>query len=246
MTDAAFQTFASGGLLLLVVAAIAVAWLLWLERDARNDAELAALDGVTHELKLNLQRMIGEVAALARGVAYAPGGLMDVRHPQLDAVMARLVHCDRRALTVMSACYQELQARKLHLRDALERGDAADDLRDAALAASVDGVTTLYLWDVHDGSRPQDARSTRSWDVRTWMKENGFGGEVVPGTHLRDEVVERLRSYGMVLTPKPLTHTAFQYWSMRYDRSKDRRGAFGARRTAEPDPVPEALPEAAE
>lgn len=246
MTDAAFQTFASGGLLLLVVAAIAVAWLLWIERDAREDAELAALDGVTHELKLNLQRMIGEVAALAQGADYAPGSLMDVRHPQLDAVMAQLVHCDRRALTVMSACYQELQARKLHLRNALEKGAPSDDLRDAALEASIDGVATLYVWDAHDGCRPQDARSTRSWDVRKWMKENGFGGEVVPGTHLRDEVVGRLRSYGMVLTPKPLTHTAYQYWSMRYDRSKDPRGVFGARRISRAEPEHEALPEAAE
>ena len=253
MSDAAFQTFMSGGLLLLVIGVMAAAWLLWLQKDAREDAEVAALDGVTHELKLNLQRMLGELVSLANGAPFTEGSLMEICHPQLDAVHTSLVHCDRRALAVMDACYQDLQARKLHLKTALERGEDAAGHLDAATNATIDGLTTLYMWDAHDGCRPQDARSTRSWDVRNWMKTNGFGQIVVPGMHLRDEVVERLRQYGMPLTPKPLTHSAYEYWSLRYDRQKDPRGVFGARKikseldeeTAEAV-VKEAVAEAAE
>ncbi|MEL7127982.1 MAG: hypothetical protein AAGK23_00405 [Pseudomonadota bacterium] len=230
MTNAAFQTFISGGLLLLVIAVTATGWLLWMQRDAKEDAEMAALDGVTHELRLNLQRMLGELVTLSNGVAYAPGSLMDIHHPQLDAVNQGLVHCDRKALAVMGAAYQELQASKLHLRNHLEAGQDAAVEHEAAVSAAIDGITTLYMWDAHDGCSPRDARSTRSWAVRDWMKANGFGQIVVPGMHLRDEVVERLRTYGMPLTPRPLTHTAHEYWSLRYDRQKDPRAVFGPRR----------------
>ena len=212
-----------------MAAILAVGWLLWSMRDAREDAERAALDGVTHELRLNLQRMLGELMALSGG-GYSEGALMQLRHPQLDAVHGALVHCDRRALAVMGSTYQELQSRKSLLRSALEAGGDGSAEREAATEAAIDGLATLYLWDEHEGCRPAEARSTRSWDVRNWMKENGFGQFKLPDLHLRDAVVERLRQYGMELTPKPLTHTAFEYWSMRYDRQKDPRGVFGARK----------------
>lgn len=240
MTDASFQTFMTGGMLLLVAAILAVGWLLWSMRDARVEAEEAALEGVTHELRLNLQRMLGELMALSGG-GYSEGALMDIKHPQLDAVHGALVHCDRRALAVMGSTYQELQARKSHLRSALQAGRDGKAEREDATQAAVDGLVTLYLWDEHEGCRPPDARSTRSWDVRNWMKETGFGQFTLPGLHLRDAVVDRLRQYGMVLTPKPLTHTAYEYWSMRYDRSKD-RGVFGARRVKQ-DEAGEGEPE---
>ncbi|MEO0882125.1 MAG: hypothetical protein AAFY34_05285 [Pseudomonadota bacterium] len=230
MSNAAFQTFMSGGLLLLVIGVTAGVWLLWLQKDAREDAEIAALEGVSHELKLNLQRMLGELMALSEGAPFTEGSLMEIQHPQLNAVHDKLVLCDRRALAVMSACYQELQARKFHLKSALEADEDASAQLQAAISGSIDGITTLYMWDAHDGCRPQDARSTRSWDVRSWMKENGFGQVTFPELHLRDAVVERLRQYGMILTPRPLTHTAHEYWSLRYDRQKDPRAVFGARR----------------
>lgn len=217
MSESSFQTFMTGGMLLLVTALLAVAWLLWRLRDDREDAEYAALEGVTHELKMNLQRMLGELMALSSGAKYTAGSLMDVRHPQLDAVNSALVHCDRRALAVMAGTYQELEAAKRHLRAELQAGQAGQHEYDAAVEAAIDGVATLYMWDAHDGCRPVDARSTRSWAVRDWMKANGFGQFTLPGLHLRDAVVERLRQYGMVLTPKPLALSAFEYWSMRYD-----------------------------
>lgn len=238
MSDSSFQTFMTGGMLLLVAGVLAVSWLLWSIRDQREDAERAALEGVSQELKLNLQRMLSELITLEAGSPYTPGSLMDVRHPQMDAVHTSLVFCDRRALSVMGAMYQELQARKLHLKSSLENEQAIGEEQENALYAAIDGVVTLYLWDEHDGCKPPEARSTRSWDVRNWMKANGFGQFEFKDLHLRDAVVERLRQYGMTLTPRPLEYTAFEYWSMRYDKKKD-PGMFGRRPApdADNDPV---------
>jgi len=229
MSDEAFQTFMSGGMLLLVIGVLAVSWLLWSVRDDRRDAEEAALEGVAQELKLNLQRMLSELMALTGGTAYVTGSLMEIRHPQLNAVHSGLVLCDRRAISVMGAMYQELQARKMYLQAALETGQAAEEEYDNALYAAIDGIVTLYLWEEHKGCKPPEARSTRSWDVRKWMKANGFGQFSFPDLHLRDAVVDRLRQYGMTLTPAPLEYSAFEYWSMRYDWKKD-LGAAGYRR----------------
>jgi hypothetical protein len=230
MSGTAFQTFMTGGMLLLVVSITAIGWILWAGRDAQNDAEEAALQGVGHELKLNLQRMLVELSGLAHGEAYRPGSLMAIQHPQLDAVNAGLVHCDRRALAVIGATYQSLQSRKMLLQADLEANGQGKHEFDAAVDAAMDGLTTLYMWDEHDGQRPDEAPSTRSWSVRDWLKSNGFGRIELPGMHLRDTVVARLRAYGMTLTPKPLSHTAHEYWSMQYDRQADPRGVFGARR----------------
>ena len=234
MSDSAFQTFMTGSMLLLVAGVLAVGFLLWRLRDDREDAETAALEGVSQELRLTLQRLLSELVTLQESGEYRKGALMEIKHPQLDAVHTALVYCDRRAISVMGAMYQELSSRKQLLRSALEEGHATEDEFENALYTTVDGIVTLYLWDEHEGCRPPDARSTRSWDVRKWMIENGFGQFAFENMHLRDTVVERLRNYGMTLTPKPLEFTAFEYWSMRYDRQKD-RGVFGAR-TVQPDP----------
>lgn len=245
MSDSSFQTFMTGGMLLLVAGVLALSWLLWSIRDNREDAERAALEGVSQELKLNLQRMLSELVTLENGSPYTIGSLMDVRHPQLDAVHTALVFCDRRALSVMGAMYQELQARKLHLKAALGEGHAAEDEQENALYAAIDGIVTLYLWNEHDGCKPPEAKSTRSWAVRSWMKENGFGQFEFKDLHLRDSVVERLRQYGMHLTPKPLEYTAFEYWSMRYDKTKD-PGILGKRLSEEKQEQTDAPAEFAE
>ncbi|MFH1518276.1 MAG: hypothetical protein ABIH17_10415, partial [Pseudomonadota bacterium] len=54
----------------------------------------------------------------------------------------------------------------------------------------------------------------------------------LPGMYLRDEVVERLRVYGLHLTPQPLTHTAHEYYNMQYDRTADIHGPLGRRKPA--------------
>lgn len=226
MSSVEFQTLA---LVLLVVAAVTVAWILYLDRNERQDVARSALEGVGHELRLTIQRFMAELAPISRGENAAAGDLMPIRHPQMDAIFAHPILANRNALSVFGATYLTLESRKLDLKSAITRGGPAKDEIEASIDATIDAIVTLYLWEEHGGARPSEAASTRSWYVRDWMKRHGFRSDVFPNRHLRDQVVERLRQYGMTLTPAPLSHTAHEYYSLRYDRKADPRGPFGRR-----------------
>ena len=233
MSNDQFAAFMSGGMVFLVASALAIAWILWRERDARIDMTRSALEGVGHEYRINVQRIITELSMVAHNELPGPSALLPISHPQLDGVNANLIETNRKALAVINASYLELSARKELVRQAIiNESDIQQDLTDA-IYASIDAITTLYLWEEHKGLSPHEARSTRSWYVRDWMKEHNFQNDAFPDLHLRDQVVERLRTYGMPLTPKPLTHTAHEYYSMRYDRYADPRSPFGRRKMDE-------------
>ena len=209
-----FSAFMSGGMVILVAASLAIAWILWRERDARIDMTRSALDGIGHEYRINVQRMITELAMISRNELPGPSALLPVSHPQMDGVNAALIDTNRKALAVINASYLELSARKELLRAGIiNGGDIEQDVSDT-MDASIDALATLYMWEQHGGVSPHEARSTRSWYVRDWMKEHNFQNDAFPGLHLRDQVVERLRTYGTPLTPKPLTHTAHEYLSL--------------------------------
>lgn len=233
MPDEQFAAFMAGGMAILVAASLAIAWILWRERDSRIDRTAAAIEGIGHEYRINVQRMITELAMMARGELPGPSALIPISHPQLDGVNAGLIETNRKALAVMNASYLELTSRKEQLREGIiNRTDISQDLGDA-IHASIDALTTLYLWEEHKGVSPHEARSTRSWEIRDWMKEHRFQNDAFPGLHLRDQVVERLRDYNMELTPRPLSHTAHEYYSMQYDRYADPRSPFGRRKLDE-------------
>jgi hypothetical protein len=61
--------------------------------------------------------------------------------------------------------------------------------------------------------------------------------------HLRDQVVARLRADGMTLTPKPLSHTASEFYAMQYDRKADPNAPFWKRKAK---PVTETETDAAD
>ncbi len=230
MSEAQFYTFLTGGLGLLVALMTLVAWNLWHMRDEAKAGRLSALEGVSHEMRINLQRMVGELIQVSENAGVGPDVLLPIRHPQLDGVNRSLIRANRNGIAVVGSTYQELEARKLGLRAILAQGREPGSALDDAMEAAVNGIAALYMWEVHKGARPGEVGSVRSWAVRDWMKQQGFRAEVLPGMHLRDEVVERLRMYGLTLTPRPLTHTAFEYYSMQYDRYADRRGPLGLRR----------------
>ncbi len=245
MSDATFQTFLVGGLLVLIGAVGFLAWSAWRWVDRERDMEKLSLEGVGHELRLNLQRMLAELASVASGEADGPSDLLPVTHPQLDALLARPSEADRRALTVIRGSYDELSARKLEIRSMLaQKKDVAKPLS-ASIDAVIDAIATLYLWEQHKGKPPTEAHSTRSWHVRDWMKSHGFHARMLPQLHLRDQVVERLRTYGMTLTPKPLTYTASEYYAKLYDRKSDPNAPFWKRREKPVEPIIEAPLEAA-
>ncbi len=238
MTDATFQTFLVSGLLVLIAAIVYMAWSAWRWVDRERDMEKLALQGVGHEMRLNLQRMIAELASVATGTATGPGDLLPVTHPQLDALLSRPNEADRRALTVLRGGYDELGARKLEIRSTLAQQGDVSSPANAAANAVIDSLAALYLWEMHKGKPPTEAPSTRSWHVRDWMKLHGFKANSLPGMHLRDQVVERLRAYGMELTPKPLTYTASEYYAKLYDRKADPNAPFWKRK-AKPEAEPE-------
>lgn len=229
MSEAHYLTFMTGGLLLLAVSAMMIAWQLWLMRDDRRDGAKIALEGVGHELRINLHRMATEITQVTQVPDMGPDTLLPIKHPQLDGVNRSMIRANRNGLAVVGATYLELESRKAILRDGLMKGRDVQPILDDAMLATIDGTAALYMWEKHNGIRPSDAGKVRSWAVRDWMKKHGFHAAMLPGVHFRDEVVERLRQYGLALTPRPLTHTAHEYYSMRYDRHADARGPFGKR-----------------
>lgn len=233
MSVAQFYTFLTGGLGLLVALMTLVAWHLWRMREDSRAGRLSALEGVSHELRINLHRMISELSQVAANPGVGADVLLPIRYPQLDGVNRALINTNRHGLAVVGVTYQELEARKLSLRAQLAQGREPGAVLDDAMDATINGIAALYLWEVHKGALPREIGRVRSWDVRDWMKGHAFKSDAFPNMHLRDEVVERLRMYGLELTPKPLTHTAWEYYSMQYDRHADVRGPLGRRRVRE-------------
>lgn len=223
MSEAQFYTFLTAGLGLLTALMTLVAWHLWRMREETRAGRQSALEGISHEMRINLQRMTSELSQVAANPAVGPDVLLPIRHPQLDGVNRALINANRHGIAVIGVTYQELEARKLSLRAQLAQGNAPGAVLDDAMDAAINGVAALYFWEVHHGALPSEIGRVRSWDVRDWMKSHGFKADAFPGMHLRDEVIERLRMYGLELTPRPLTHTAWEYYNMTYDRHADRR-----------------------
>jgi len=258
MSDATFQTFLTSGLFVLTAAIGFLAWSAWRWIDRARDMEKAALVGVGYELRSNLMRMIKELAGVADGSINSHIQLVPIVHPQLDGVLTRPNEADRESLTMLRGNYNELSAHKQTLRAALAGEGEVNAAANVGVDAVIGSIASLYLWEEHKGAPPKLAHSTRSWDVRDWMKANDFRSDLLPGLHLRDEVVERLRQLGMTLTPRPLTHTASEFYAMQYDRKADPNAPFWKRKKkpveaeavepaasedSEPAPEPQAAPE---
>jgi len=239
MSEAQFYTFLTGGLSLAIALLILVAWNLWRMREEASAGRASALAGVAHELRINLHRMISELSQVAHHPGVGPDVLLPIRSPQLDGVNRSLINTNRNGIAVLGSTYQEMEARKLGLRAILAQGRAPETELDDAMDAAINGIAALYIWEVHKGALPAEIGRVRSWSVRDWMKTKNFRADAFPGMHLRDEVVERLRLYGLELTPRPLTHTAWEYYSMQYDRHSDARGPLGRRREKQVDEAAE-------
>ncbi|MEL6862294.1 MAG: hypothetical protein AAGL11_10670 [Pseudomonadota bacterium] len=240
MSDATFQTFLTSGLWVLTAAMGYLAWTAWRWMDRLRDTEKVALAGIGHELEANLKRMMKELAGVADGSVHSDVQLVPVVHSQLDSFLARPTEVDRKSLTMMRDNYNALGAHKNSMREAFRQGSDISIPANVAVDAVISSIATLYLWTVHKGQMPDQAPSTRSWHVRDWMKANQFRSDLLPGLHLRDAVVERLRELGMTLTPRPLSHTASEFYAMQYDRKADPNAPFWKRK---PKPAPEPEPE---
>ena len=241
MSNTTFETFLVSGLLILIIAIGYLAWSAWRWVDRERDMEKRSLDGIRHEMRLNLKRLLDELRGVFDGTLQSEIDIIPVIHPQLDALLTRPNEADRRGLTIIRGNYNELSAHKQSLQRALAGSGSVELPANRAVRALIGSIATLYLWEEHKGRSPEHARSTRTWDVRDWMKASPFKAHALPGLHLRDEVVAYLRAEGMTLTPKPLTHTAHEFYSMQYDRKADPNAPFWKRK-----PKKEVVEEAAE
>lgn len=209
-----FESFLAGGLTLLVIAALAIALLLWRREDRSRTAIAEAFRGAGEEFRLNMHQTLRQLADLKTGRIGRARDLPVMSHPQLDGVLAAMIPADKRALAGLRGVYTALEGARARLRHALDEGKGLSEALEDGEAAAVHGICTLYLWECHDGRAPQEARSTRSRHVRDWLKANGYSQTMVPGMALRDEVVDCLRRSGMALTPRPLTHSAHEYYAL--------------------------------
>ncbi|MEM6536003.1 MAG: hypothetical protein AAF613_10225, partial [Pseudomonadota bacterium] len=226
MSNVDYQTFITGGLIVLVIAVIFVAWAIYRVVERQRDMEALALEGVGLELKANLTRLARQLSDVAHARIGRASNIVAFSQPQLDSLVSGQAETDRETLTALRGLYDELHARQGDVRDAVRAGGDTDEEVALATQALVSGLAWLYLWEEHGRVTPVKARSTRSWYVRDWMKAGIFDADMIPGIHLRDAVVERLRTMGMVLTPKPLTYTAHEYFSKQYDRQADPHAPF--------------------
>ena len=161
MSDATFQTFLTSGLLVLTASIGYLAWSAWRWIDRARDMEKAALVGVGYELRMNLTRMINELAGVESGAVTSEIQLVPVVHPQLDGVLSRPNEADRESLTMMLGNYNELSAHKQTLRAALGgQGDVAA-AANVGVDAVIGSIATLYLWEEHKGCPPDSARGIR-------------------------------------------------------------------------------------
>lgn len=243
MSDASFQSFIVIGLLCLIGAIVFLAFQVWRWRDLTKDSETQSLAGIGHELRHTLNRTMYEISLLRAGNFEPITDMMPVSHPQMDALLSRATRADRRTMSYIRGLYDELEAQKTGVRTALARGIDTGAVIDQLSQSVVNGLAMLYLWEKHAGRPPAEAHATRSWYVRDWLKAEGHDASVLPGRHLRDEVVECLRGGGMKLTPKPLSHTAHEYYAKRYDRKADPNAPFWKRKLSEAtsaEPVAEA------
>ena len=119
MSNATFETFLVSGLLILIVAIGYLAWSAWRWVDRERDMEKRSLDGIRHEMRLNLKRLLDELRGVADGSLRSDIDIIPVVHPQLDALLSRPNEADRRGLTIIRGNYNELSAHKQTLRASL-------------------------------------------------------------------------------------------------------------------------------
>ena len=243
MVGAQYETFLVSGLLVLIGALLFVAWSVWRLVERGREIEMASFAGVGYELHRNLVGFLGELSQLATGDKPIYPALLPLSHPQLDALQSKPNATDRKALSRLQGTYDAMAMHKQALTVLLGERQPTEGVERAAAETLIRGLAELYLWQAHAAKPAHLARATRSWHVRDWMKTNGFAdAHILPSVHLRDAVVQHLRDAGMSLSPKPLDHTASEYFAKRYDRKADPNAPFWRRRlpatteTSQPEP----------
>ena len=231
MIDTQYETYLTGGLVVLTMTTGFAAWTLWRWQASLREATMLSLQGVGYEFHHNLLCFWTELTQLAGNTFPQTCPLRPLSHPQLDNLMMSPGPADRQALTRLRGHYDTLSVYKQAMQHGASVTEADPQLKQAAIQALIEAVATLYLWQHASGKTADQAPGVRSWHVRSWMKHIGFQqADALPGLHIRDAVVACLRQQGMRLTPRPLSLTASEYYARKYHRHADPHGPFGRRR----------------
>lgn len=225
--------------LLVVAGAIAgivvlmIIWFVLKSLRTRGRALTMALDGVGHEFRFNLQRVLSELRDLTGNGDAREELSVPLGRPQLDSLLTQPAVKDKRALERLDTTYQALEASRQEVRS---QGQTADSI-EAYKRSAVDAIAILYLWEQHKGGLPEKAPSTSASSVRDWLKSLGFSQTLIPGMALRDEVIKHLRRLRMPLKPSDLGMSAQDYYALPVKDSRRPEGELVAGVPAATAPV---------
>ena len=212
--------------LLVIAGAIAgivvlmIIWFVLKSLRTRGRALTMALDGVGHEFRFNLQRVLSELRDLTGNGDAREELSVPLGRPQLDSLLTQPAVKDKRALERLDTTYRALEASRHEVGTQGQSSEAIEAYKRSA----VDAIAILYLWEQHKGGLPEKAPSTSSSAVRDWMKSLGFSQTLIPGMALRDEVIKHLRRLRMPLKPSELGMSAQDYYGL---SAKDENRATG-------------------
>ncbi|RIJ25796.1 hypothetical protein D1224_01350 [Henriciella barbarensis] len=222
-----------GGIAAIIL--LMIVWFVWKNSRANGQALKLALDGVGHEFRFNLQRVLSELRELNTNGDVREDLAVQLARPQLASLLTQPAIKDRRSLERLDATYQTLEAG----RSAVRQGQT-DDTIGAYRRRAVEALAILYLWEHNKGGLPEKAPSTSRSAVRNWVKSLGFTKALIPGMALRDEVFKDVRRLRTPLRPSEPGMTAEAYYGTPESGQGEAQGELAASVPEEVESAPSA------
>jgi hypothetical protein len=217
------------------IALLMIVWFIWKNSRTTGQALKLALDGVGHEFRFNLQRVLSELRELNTNGDVREDLTVQLGWPQLASLLAQPAIKDRRSLERLDATYQTLEARRSEVRQG-----QTDDTIGAYRRSAIEALAILYLWEHNKGGLPEKALSASRSAVRNWMKSLGFTKALIPGMALRDEVFKDVRRLRIPLRPSEPGMTAEAYYGTPARDEGEAQGELVASVPEEVEPAPPA------
>ena len=219
-----------GGIAAIIL--LMIVWFIWKSSRTSGQALKLALDGVGHEFRFNLQRVLSELRELNTNGDVREDLAVQLGRPQLASLLRQPEVRDTRPLERLGAVYEELEARRAEVRT---QGQS-DETIAAYRRSAAEALAILFLWEQHKGGLPEKAPSASRSAVRGWMKSLGFTKASIPGGALRDEVCNNVRSLRNPLLASRSGMTADEYYGTHATAENETGGELvaGAPEVAEP------------
>ena len=208
MTEENLEVFMviGGGIAAIIL--LMIVWFVWKSSRSSGQALKMALDGVGHEFRFNLQRVLSELRELNTNGDVREGLAVQLNRSQLASLLGQPEVKNTRPLERLGAVYEELEARRAEVRS----HGQSDETLAAYWRSAAEALAILFLWEQHKGGLPEKAPSASRSAVRSWMKSLGFTKASIPGAALRDEVCRNVRNLRNPLLPSRSGMTASAYY----------------------------------